>query len=81
MGNKHTYFEVVRETIDEFANVEDFYTLDSFQSYASALEYAKKQNAEKGEQITIWENDADTLEGLNSWVIKFSLNGKEISTE
>lgn len=63
-------YDVVREFINEFGDVEDFVVIDGFVDYTKALEMANKENAGKGEQISIWETDEETLDLLNSWIIK-----------
>ncbi len=63
-------YEVVREWIDVDGNMEDFEVLKQFIDYTSALTEANNTNARKGEQISIWETDEETLDVLNSWIIK-----------
>ena len=63
-------YEVVREWIDVDGNMEDFAVLKQFIDYTSALTEANNTDARKGEQISIWETDKETLDVLNSWIIK-----------
>ena len=63
-------YEVVREWIDVDGNMEDFKALKQFIDYTSALTEANNTDARKGEQISIWETDKETLDVLNSWIIK-----------
>lgn len=63
-------YEVVREWIDVDGNMEDFEVLKQFIDYTSALTEANNTDARKGEQISIWETDKETLDVLNSWIIK-----------
>lgn len=63
-------YEVVREWIDVDGNMEDFEVLKQFIDYTSALKEANNTDARKGEQISIWETDEETLDVLNSWIIK-----------
>lgn len=63
-------YEVVREWIDVDGNMEDFEVLKQFIDYTSALTEANNTDARKGEQISIWETDEETLDVLNSWIIK-----------
>lgn len=63
-------YEVVREWIDVGGNMEDFEVLKQFIDYTSALTEANNTDARKGEQISIWETDEETLDVLNSWIIK-----------
>ena len=63
-------YEVVREWIDVDGNMEDFEVLKQFIDYTSALKEANNTDARKGEQISIWETDKETLDVLNSWIIK-----------
>lgn len=63
-------YEVVREWIDVDGNMEDFEVLKQFIDYTSALTEANNTDARKGEQISIWETDEETLGVLNSWIIK-----------
>lgn len=63
-------YEVVREWIDVDGNMEDFEVLKQFTDYTSALTEANNTDARKGEQISIWETDEETLDVLNSWIIK-----------
>ena len=51
-------------------NMEDFEVLKQFIDYTSALTEANNTDARKGEQISIWETDEETLDVLNSWIIK-----------
>ncbi len=62
-------YEVVREWIDVDGNMEDFEVLKQFIDYTSALTEANNTDARKGEQISIWETDEETLDVLNSWII------------
>lgn len=70
MENKNTHFEVVREYIDKWGNVDDYFIIDSFADYESALAFAKEQEAIQGRQISVWEVENDTLDIVDSWVIK-----------
>lgn len=63
-------YEVVREWIDVDGNMEDFEVLKQFIDYTSALKEANNTDARKGEQISICETDEETLDVLNSWIIK-----------
>ena len=63
-------YEVVREWIDVDGNMVDFEVLKQFIDYTSALTEANNTDARKGEQISIWETDKETLDVLNSWIIK-----------
>ncbi len=63
-------YEVVREWIDVDGNMEDFEVLKQFIDYTSALTEANNTDARKGEQISIWETNEETLDVLNSWIIK-----------
>ena len=63
-------YEVVREWIDVDGNMEDFEVLKQFIDYTSALTETNNTDARKGEQISIWETDEETLDVLNSWIIK-----------
>jgi len=63
-------YEVVREFIDKDGNVDDFVVLDGSVDYTKALEIANQTEVFKGEQISIWETDEETLDLLNSWLIK-----------
>lgn len=63
-------YEVVREWIDVDGNMEDFEVLKQFLDYTSALTEANKTKVSKGEQVSIWETDEETLDVINSWVIK-----------
>ena len=63
-------YEVVREWIDVDGNRENFEVLKQFIDYTSALTEANNTDARKGEQISIWETDKETLDVLNSWIIK-----------
>ena len=63
-------YEVVREWIDVDGNMEDFEVIKQFIDYTSALTEANNTDARKGEQISIWETDKETLDVLNSWIIK-----------
>lgn len=63
-------YEVVREWVDVDGNMEDFEVLKQFIDYTSALTEANNTGARKGEQISIWETDEETLDVLNSWIIK-----------
>lgn len=63
-------YEVVREWVDVDGNMEDFEVLKQFIDYTSALTEANNTDARKGEQISIWETDEETLDVLNSWIIK-----------
>ena len=63
-------YEVVREWIDVDGNMEDFEVLKQFIDYTSALTEANNTDARKGEHISIWETDEETLDVLNSWIIK-----------
>lgn len=63
-------YEVVREWIDVDGNMEDFEVLKQFIDYTSALTEANNTDARKGEQISIWETDEETLDVLISWIIK-----------
>ena len=63
-------YEVVSELIDVDGNMEDFEVLKQFIDYTSALTEANNTDARKGEQISIWETDKETLDVLNSWIIK-----------
>lgn len=63
-------YEVVREWVDVDGNMEDFEVLKQFIDYTSALTEANNTDARKGEQISIWETDKETLDVLNSWIIK-----------
>lgn len=63
-------YEVVREWIDVDGNMEDFEVLKQFIDYTFALTEANNTDARKGEQISIWETDEETLDVLNSWIIK-----------
>lgn len=63
-------YEVVREWIDVDGNMEDFEVLKQFIDYTSVLTEANNTDARKGEQISIWETDEETLDVLNSWIIK-----------
>ena len=63
-------YEVVREWIDVDGNMENFEVLKQFIDYTSALTEANNTDARKGEQISIWETDKETLDVLNSWIIK-----------
>lgn len=63
-------YEVVREWIDVDGNMEDFEVLKQFIDYTSALTEANNTDARKEEQISIWETDKETLDVLNSWIIK-----------
>ena len=63
-------YEVVREWIDVDGNMEDFEVLKQFIDYTSALKEANNTDARKGEQISQWETDEETLDVLNSWIIK-----------
>lgn len=63
-------YEVVREWIDVDGNMENFEVLKQFIDYTSALTEANNTDARKGEQISIWETDEETLDVLNSWIIK-----------
>ena len=56
--------------MQEFGNMEDFEVLKQFIDYTSALTEANNTDARKGEQISIWETDKETLDVLNSWIIK-----------
>ena len=55
-------YEVVREWIDVDGNMEDFEVLKQFIDYTSALTEANNTDARKGEQISIWETDEETLD-------------------
>lgn len=72
------YFEVVRETLDDSGDVDDFNPIDSFFDYDSALECARKQKPKKNEQIAIWVSECDTLNVINSQVIVTNDNGEII---
>lgn len=63
-------YEVVREWVDVDGNMEDFEVFKQFIDYTSALKEANNTDARKGEQISIWETDEETLDVLNSWIIK-----------
>ena len=63
-------YEVVREWVDVDGNMENFEVLKQFIDYTSALTEANNTDARKGEQISIWETDEETLDVLNSWIIK-----------
>lgn len=63
-------YEVVREWVDVDGNMEDFEVLKQFIDYTSALTEANNTDARKGEQISIWKTDEETLDVLNSWIIK-----------
>ena len=63
-------YEVVREWVDVDGNMENFEVLKQFIDYTSALTEANNTDARKGEQISIWETDKETLDVLNSWIIK-----------
>ena len=63
-------YEVVREWVDVDGNMEDFEVFKQFIDYTSALTEANNTDARKGEQISIWETDEETLDVLNSWIIK-----------
>lgn len=67
---RNTHFEIVREYIDKFGNVDDYHIIDSFDDYESALESAGKQEAVQGRQISVWEVEDESLDLVNSWVIK-----------
>ena len=52
------------------AFLNSFEVLKQFIDYTSALTEANNTDARKGEQISIWETDEETLDVLNSWIIK-----------
>lgn len=63
-------YEVVREFIDKDGNVDDYHIISSFVNYTKALEMANDAEVWKGNQISIWESDEETLDLINSWIIK-----------
>ena len=79
--NRSTHFEVVREFVDKWHNVDDYEIIDSFNDYKPALASAKEQEVIQGRQISVWEVENNTLDLVNSWVIKIFLNGKAVTLD
>jgi len=71
MENKNTFFEVVKLILDDEQEISDSKTIESFDDYNCALEFAKSQkiNINDNEQIAIWETGKDTFDCVDSWVV------------